>query len=54
MTSRIFNRSARAGIALAAVAASLGAVAPASAKGQPAAAATYRPTRQVQLSIGEG
>ncbi len=50
MTSRFLNRSA---MALAAVAVALSA-APASALAQPAAAATYRPTRQVQLSVGEG
>ena len=54
MTSRFINRSARVGIALAAVATSLVAAMPAHALVQPAAAATYRPTREVQLSVGEG
>ena len=54
MTSRFMNRSARVGIALAAVAASLAAATPAQALAQPAAAATYKPTRQVKLSVGEG
>src|SRR5690349_10827441 len=48
--TRFIHRSATA---LAAVAVVLTA-APASALAQPAAAATYRPTRQVQLSVGEG
>jgi len=54
MTSRFNNRSARVGIAVAALAASIAFAVPAPALAQPAAAATYRPTRQVQLSVGEG
>jgi pilus assembly protein CpaC len=58
MISNSVYRRARLGTALAALALSLGSFAvatPAFAKGaRPAAAGTYRPTAQVQLSVGEG
>lgn len=59
MISNSISRHARLGTALAALALSFGSFAvatPAIAKSgaRPAAAATYRPTAQVQLSVGEG
>ena len=56
MTSISFNRRARLGSALAALALSVGAVAVATPAlaAPPAAAGTYRPSAQVLLSVGEG
>jgi pilus assembly protein CpaC len=57
MISNSVYRRARLGTALAALALSLGSFAvatPAFAKGARPAAGTYRPTAQVQLSVGEG
>src|SRR5690349_12845066 len=57
MKSSDINRRARLGTALAALAVALGTVtAPTAASAQPKAftSGTYRPTNQVQLSVGEG
>ena len=57
MTNRSFTRRARLGTAIAALAVGLGTIAaPATAVAQPKAytSGTYRPTTEVQLSVGEG